>query len=549
MECGMRMISGSTLLLLAVGIVSPPVALAQTANVQSLSVEVGIDYVGGDYRSFAPARPDANECRTACAGEAWCQAYTFRRPTPGSPNGSCHLKSAPSGRKNHPCCISGRRYTEAEAGQLPYDEFRPSGAAPPAAAPGILGALRPGQFAAPGIFGGPGGQGQAPGGGSGQAQAQAQPYDEFREQNTAPPVQPPRPSATPPSLTLPGVLGPLLRPGIPGAPGQPSAPPVAAPAAPPPAPSPGQGGDIPPVPPVAAPAPPALSPVPLPAPPLPPTMAAPGQPQLLPPPVAAPAEPPPVAAPVAPPAPPTMAAPGQLAAPSPVPPVAAAPPPVLPPPVPPVAAPAPAPPPTMAAPGQLSTDIGPPGDNVVDVPLPEIPLPDPGLDRPLVGELIFDFDFDRPILAAPEGFPARNLVCDYICSQHKIRTPIMHVGWPIDEAAEDDAFRLDISGTPSGFEQGVYFSASFGSRLNDIGASPALRQLRERSNAPPPGQFRKLGDKSTYINGERFTFAKIEGFQPTAAYWLRLLRRTDDGWRPEAFNVCTIPVCPADFVR
>ena len=36
-----------------------------TANVQSLSVEVDVDYYGGDYRTFAPQKPDANECRAA----------------------------------------------------------------------------------------------------------------------------------------------------------------------------------------------------------------------------------------------------------------------------------------------------------------------------------------------------------------------------------------------------------------------------------------------------------------------------------------------------
>lgn len=224
---------------------------ASEAALQSLSVEVDVDYYGADYRSFLQKSPDANECRAACAAEAQCQAYTFLRPPMGGPTGKCHLKSAVPTRRSDPCCISGRKSPGAQAAQAqPYDEFRPNtaGQAPAPPSPQLMPNILPRvpgnvlpQLLRPQTQGG-------------NPTPSPPPHDEFREQSP-PPQTGISPQPIPP--TAPPIVVPLAP-----APSLPAPPPLVAPLWPPPNPS--------PPPPMAAPLPPAppLAPAPMPIQPL-----------------------------------------------------------------------------------------------------------------------------------------------------------------------------------------------------------------------------------------------------------------------------------------
>lgn len=67
---------------------------------------------GGDYAQRLVQ--NAELCRTACAAEGICQAFTFVKPaTPGT-NGHCALKQAVPPPVAAPCCISGKRKSAQE---------------------------------------------------------------------------------------------------------------------------------------------------------------------------------------------------------------------------------------------------------------------------------------------------------------------------------------------------------------------------------------------------------------------------------------------------
>ncbi|MCP4308105.1 MAG: hypothetical protein GY788_25165 [bacterium] len=468
----------ATNLFISLMITSAGEILAQApseAAVQSLSVEVDVDYYGADYRSFLQKGPDANECRAACAADDRCQAYTFLRPPMGGPTGKCHLKSAVPTRRNDACCISGRRPAGSQAAQAqPYDEFRPNVAPqPPPQAPPLL---------VPQVL--PNVLGQLP------AQPPPQPYDEFREQ------PPPPPTGVSPQ-PIPPVSPPVAVP-LPPPPDLPLPPAVATPPLPAPIPAPPPlAGDIP-TPPV---------PVPL---PLPPDL-------------------PPTATPAPPLAPPTL------------------------PPVPPVAGDVPTPevPPLDIPVQPLTPPTLPPVPPVaVDVPTPSVPVPSPSdvVETP-GADLLFDFAFERPTLSAGDDISSRRLVCDHSCSVHRLRSPILHIGAAREILDHDQVFRLDLTGGPAGFDAGTYYSVPFDSEHNTVASSPALKALAARANAQLLEQPRKLGEKTISISGRPHTFVKLEGLQSTFPYWLRLMRQTQEGWRPEVTRVCSVPVCPADFVQ
>lgn len=181
----------------------------------------------------------------------------------------------------------------------------------------------------------------------------------------------------------------------------------------------------------------------------------------------------------------------------------------------------------------FSTVLDPPGQVTI-----------PGTDpRPPVGRLLFNFAFGQPVLPAPAGFKNRNLICDSYCNITKIRTPVLRIGWPVGRGEGNNAYRLDFSGDPLGFEKDTFFSTPFASQFNDVAASP---QQPDRENR---ARFKKLGESSSYFSGREFTYVSVEGFRGSLSYQVRLLKRTPNGWRPEAFNVCSVPVCPADNIR
>jgi len=70
-------------------------------------LEEATDRPGDDYARHIEESPES--CRTRCAGDGNCQAFTFVKPNPGSTQGQCFLKrSEPHPVANH-CCVSGTR--------------------------------------------------------------------------------------------------------------------------------------------------------------------------------------------------------------------------------------------------------------------------------------------------------------------------------------------------------------------------------------------------------------------------------------------------------
>ncbi|WP_342349488.1 PAN domain-containing protein [uncultured Nitrospira sp.] len=75
-------------------------------------LEEETDRPGDDYARYTEESPDA--CRTRCAGNENCQAFTFVKPNPGFTPGQCFLKrSEPKPATDH-CCISGTRNSSQE---------------------------------------------------------------------------------------------------------------------------------------------------------------------------------------------------------------------------------------------------------------------------------------------------------------------------------------------------------------------------------------------------------------------------------------------------
>jgi PAN domain/Putative metal-binding motif len=83
------------------------VASAAGTIAQQLTTEKNVDYYGGDYTSFVPKKPSAQLCSDACAKDKRCVAYTFARPSSGSPKGRCYLKAKIGKRRADKCCESG----------------------------------------------------------------------------------------------------------------------------------------------------------------------------------------------------------------------------------------------------------------------------------------------------------------------------------------------------------------------------------------------------------------------------------------------------------
>ena len=75
----------------------------------TLTVEPGMDRVGADYQNIALDTPDPQLCRTACAADAQCKAYTYVKPGVQGPQAQCYLKSAAAAASPSDCCTSGVR--------------------------------------------------------------------------------------------------------------------------------------------------------------------------------------------------------------------------------------------------------------------------------------------------------------------------------------------------------------------------------------------------------------------------------------------------------
>jgi hypothetical protein len=83
--------------------------VAFAAGPAAVSLEVGQDRMGGDYKGFALAQPDAEQCRQACADDEACQAFTYVNPGIKGPEAMCFLKSSAVPATADACCTSGAK--------------------------------------------------------------------------------------------------------------------------------------------------------------------------------------------------------------------------------------------------------------------------------------------------------------------------------------------------------------------------------------------------------------------------------------------------------
>ena len=76
-------------------------------GVVDMSVEYDTDRMYGDYTNYDLPRADFELCRSACASDAKCLAYTYVKPGVQSSNARCWLKSSVKEGRGSSCCISG----------------------------------------------------------------------------------------------------------------------------------------------------------------------------------------------------------------------------------------------------------------------------------------------------------------------------------------------------------------------------------------------------------------------------------------------------------
>jgi hypothetical protein len=72
-------------------------------------LEWGINRYGSDYRHFEMATEDPGQCRSACASEATCRAFTYVKPGIQGPSPVCWLKDSVPDPTPSECCVSGMR--------------------------------------------------------------------------------------------------------------------------------------------------------------------------------------------------------------------------------------------------------------------------------------------------------------------------------------------------------------------------------------------------------------------------------------------------------
>ncbi len=90
-------------------------SLAFPAAAQDLTFEPGVDRLGSDYHGFDIAA-DPQLCRSACAADGRCMAFTYVRPGVQGPSARCYLKNPAPAASPNDCCVSGVRADLANAG-------------------------------------------------------------------------------------------------------------------------------------------------------------------------------------------------------------------------------------------------------------------------------------------------------------------------------------------------------------------------------------------------------------------------------------------------
>jgi hypothetical protein len=72
-------------------------------------LEWGINRYGSDYQHFELTAEDPEQCRSACASEGNCKAFTYVKPGVQGPNPVCWLKDSVPDQTPSDCCVSGMR--------------------------------------------------------------------------------------------------------------------------------------------------------------------------------------------------------------------------------------------------------------------------------------------------------------------------------------------------------------------------------------------------------------------------------------------------------
>lgn len=90
------------------------VAIAQ----DSVTLEQDTNRFGSDYHGFDLDEPNPGLCRTACAEDNRCRAYTYVKPGVQGANARCYLKGVAPEATTDTCCISGIKRS-LPAGALP----------------------------------------------------------------------------------------------------------------------------------------------------------------------------------------------------------------------------------------------------------------------------------------------------------------------------------------------------------------------------------------------------------------------------------------------
>ena len=101
--------SGAALFALCAGLF----ALLAFAAHDARAMEWGVDRPGNDYRSFNLSTPNPNLCRSQCAAEGQCVAWTYVNPGVQGPQARCWLKAAVPNPVQNNCCVSGVKQAAA----------------------------------------------------------------------------------------------------------------------------------------------------------------------------------------------------------------------------------------------------------------------------------------------------------------------------------------------------------------------------------------------------------------------------------------------------
>jgi hypothetical protein len=79
------------------------------AAIAPVTMQVGMDRMGGDFRGFAMDQANPQICRQACADDNACRSYTYVNPGIKGPQAMCFLKNTMPPATANDCCTSGQK--------------------------------------------------------------------------------------------------------------------------------------------------------------------------------------------------------------------------------------------------------------------------------------------------------------------------------------------------------------------------------------------------------------------------------------------------------